>query len=149
MRREEKRRKFNEAVLNTLYPPPSPPSPPLKDEDVDLNILRQDFELESESSATSGDEDGNGESEIQKLTRAQRKRLRKKKLKEDASRRRQIIGPLLPLTVGEGENCTPDVRRNASEEPSDQPPQSGCSNQKNKVKQRRKAKKLAKEREQH
>ncbi|KAM5576838.1 hypothetical protein ABKV19_007598 [Rosa sericea] len=149
MRREEKRRKFNEAVLNTLYPPPSPPSPPPKDEDVPLNILRQKFELDSGSSATSGDEDGTGESETQKLTRAQRKRLRKKKLKEDASRRKQIIGPLLPSTVGEGENCTPDVRRNASEEPSDQPPQPGCSNQENKVKQRRKAKKLAKEREQH
>ncbi|KAM5576839.1 hypothetical protein ABKV19_007598 [Rosa sericea] len=154
MRREEKRRKFNEAVLNTLYPPPSPPSPPPKDEDVPLNILRQKFELDSGSSATSGDEDGTGESETQKLTRAQRKRLRKKKLKEDASRRKQIIGPLLPSTVGEGENCTPDVRRNASEEPKcicvgDQPPQPGCSNQENKVKQRRKAKKLAKEREQH
>ncbi|XP_004289356.1 PREDICTED: uncharacterized protein LOC101294803 [Fragaria vesca subsp. vesca] len=146
MRREEKRRKFNEAVLNTLFPPPSP-SP--KDEDVPFNVSRQDIELETGSSATSGDEDDDSEGETQKLTRAQRKRMRKKKLKEDASRRKQIIGPLLPSKIGEGENCTPDARRNASEEPSDEPIQPGCSNQKNKVKQRRKAKKLAREREQH
>ncbi|ONI02733.1 hypothetical protein PRUPE_6G218900 [Prunus persica] len=160
MRREEKRRKFNEAVLNTLFPPPSPPSsPPVhspKDEDVPLSILLQDFEEdlgESGSATTSGDDDGNGESEPQRLTRAQRKRLRKKKLKEDASRRRELIGPLLPPTVDQGENEAQGVRRNASEEPDaaivekpgDEPP--ACSNQ-NKVKQRRKAKKLAREREQ-
>lgn len=150
MRREEKRRKFNEAVLNTLFPPPSPPSsPPVhsvrtlflslsliffilfhcnegsnclqpKDEDVPLSILLQDFEEdlgESGSATTSGDDDGNGESEPQRLTRAQRKRLRKKKLKEDASRRRELIGPLLPPTVDQGENEAQGVRRNASEEP--------------------------------
>lgn len=88
-----------------------------------MNILREDFELhelgerESGSSATSGDEDGNGDSGTQKLTRAQRKRLRKKKLKEDTCRRKQVIGPLLPLTIDEGENGPPGVRRNASEEP--------------------------------
>ncbi|XP_050384755.1 uncharacterized protein LOC126801356 [Argentina anserina] len=148
MRREEKRSKFNEAVVNTLFPPP-PPSPPPKDEDVPFNVSRQDFGLEIGSSATSGDEDGDGESETHELTRAQRKRLRKKKLKEDASRRKQIIGPLLPSTIDEGGSCSPDVRRNAYEEPSDQPPQPDCGNQKNKVKQRRKAKKLAREREKH
>ena len=34
--------------------------------------------------------------ESKKLTRAQRKRIRKRKLKEAASVRRKIIGPLLP-----------------------------------------------------
>ena len=90
-----------------------------KDEDVPFNVSRQDIELETGSSATSGDEDDDGEGETQKLTRAQRKRMRKKKLKEDASRRKQIIGPLLPSKIDEGENCTPDARRNASEEPSE------------------------------
>ncbi|PQM37158.1 uncharacterized protein Pyn_15557 [Prunus yedoensis var. nudiflora] len=155
MRREEKRRKFNEAVLNTLFPPPSPPSI-TTNEDVPLSILLQDFEEdlgESGSATTSGDDDGSGESEPQRLTRAQRKRLRKKKLKEDASRRGELIGPLLPPTVDRGENEAQGVRRNASEEPDaaivekpgDEPP--ACSNQ-NKVKQRRKAKKLAREKEQ-
>nr|KAJ0187930.1 hypothetical protein LSAT_V11C900456630 [Lactuca sativa] len=40
----------------------------------------------------------------QKLTRAQRKRLRTKKLKEAASHRRQIIGLELPPTVDD-QNC--------------------------------------------
>lgn len=50
------------------------------------------------SNSSSDDDAGNeiGESEGQKLTRAQRKRLRKKKIKEEVSRRRGIIGPLLP-----------------------------------------------------
>ncbi|KAB2617710.1 hypothetical protein D8674_013579 [Pyrus ussuriensis x Pyrus communis] len=156
MLREEKRRKLHEAVLNMLHPPPSPPP---KDEpgNVPLSILGEDFEAdglgESGSSATSSEDDGNDESEAQRLTRAQRKRLRKKKLKEDASRRREIIGPLLPSATDQCDNEAQGVRRNASEkpgtavteEPGDEPP--ACSNQ-NKVKQRRKAKKQAREREQ-
>lgn len=38
MRREEKRRKFNEAVINTLYPPPSPPSPPVLSLSLSLTV---------------------------------------------------------------------------------------------------------------
>jgi hypothetical protein len=60
------------------------------------------------------------------LPRAQRKKLRKKKLKEDASCRGNITGPLLPSTSeSEAGNCgggggdveteVPDTRRNAAE----------------------------------
>ncbi|CAN6698202.1 unnamed protein product [Malus baccata var. baccata] len=80
--------------------------------------------------------------------RAQRKRLRKKKLKGDASRCRGIIGPLLPSTIDQFENEAQGVRRNASEKPGAaiaEKPTPACSNQ-NKVKQRGKAKKQAKER---
>ncbi|KAJ0096919.1 hypothetical protein Patl1_28492 [Pistacia atlantica] len=110
MRREEKRRKFHEAVLNTLYPPSSPPQAvdeeekpghPLEDFDVEL-INLDDFVRTGSSSDGGDDVDDNngegGECEPQKLSRAQRKRLRKKKLKEDASGRSKIIGPLLPTT---------------------------------------------------
>lgn len=40
--------------------------------------------------------DGIDDGAPEKLTRAQRKRIRKRKLKEAASSRRRIIGPLLP-----------------------------------------------------
>lgn len=63
--------------------------------------------------STSGDEEH--ESETEKLTRAQRKRIRKKKLREEAMRRGKLIGPLLPTTAA---HCgdAPPVRSNASEE---------------------------------
>ncbi|KAM1048320.1 hypothetical protein ACFX13_028138 [Malus domestica] len=83
--------------------------------------------------------------------RAQRKRLRKKQLKGDASRLRGIIGPLLPSTIEQFENEAQGVRRNASEKPgaaiAEKPGNEtpACGNQ-NKVKQRGKAKKQAKER---
>lgn len=53
---------------------------------------------------------------FQKLTRAQRKRLRRKKLKEAASHRRQIIGPQL-LNDDQIDGCSEVVRRNAAEKP--------------------------------
>ncbi|KAK4584909.1 hypothetical protein RGQ29_022540 [Quercus rubra] len=107
MNREQKRRRFNEALVNMLYPQPPPPP--------------------SSCSASDGNDDS--ESGTQKLTRAQRKRLRKKKLKEDASRRGKMIGPLLPSTK---ENVA------SNEQPA-------CANLK-KGKHRRMAKRLAKER---
>lgn len=69
----------------------------------------------SSSSSSSGDEGD----EPKKLTRAQRKRLRKKKLKEAASTHRKFIGPTLPGeangdVAGEGPPC---VRQNASNKP--------------------------------
>lgn len=76
-------------------------------------------------SSTSDDDGKNngGESGIQKLTRAQRKRLRKKKFKEDASRRCGVIGPLLPPVYcddwGGEDGGSPTARRNADEEPRD------------------------------
>lgn len=79
-----------------------------------------DFGETISNSSSSDDHGDSGESGSQKLTRAQRKRLRKKKLRVDASRRGKIIGPLLPPPVDD-ENCgfeneSPGVRRNAAEE---------------------------------
>ncbi|KAB1214925.1 Serine carboxypeptidase-like 18 [Morella rubra] len=117
------------------------------------------YDLE-ESGCSTSDDNGDGERGPEKLTRAQRKRLRKKKLKEDASRRVKIIGPLLPST---GDGCgsgggdavlgkePPAVRYSAADKELDVTvDQSGekgeCANQK-KLKQRRMAKRVAKERQ--
>ncbi|KAK1589435.1 hypothetical protein Q3G72_034029 [Acer saccharum] len=119
-------------------------------------LCSKDDYIRSSNSSGDDDEDDNvhgSECEPQKLTRAQRKRLRKKKLKEDASRRSKIIGPLLPTPNndddGGGENVSPSVRQNADEEcavTSDMPREIiGCSDQK-KLKNRRKAKKLTRDR---
>lgn len=133
MRREEKRRRFNEAVVNTLFPQ-SPPPPQVvseEEENETVNILRDDFDMDLipddlEESGCSACDDTDGESgPRRKLPRAQRKRLRKKKLKEDASRRGNITGPLLPSTSeseagrsggggGVIETEPPGVRRNAA-----------------------------------
>nr|XP_019710046.1 WASH complex subunit 1 [Elaeis guineensis] len=106
-KREEKRRKFHQALLNLYHPPPPPPPPPppvtapqLAEEDsvamvsgcIDLDLDPEDADnVEKESSPS-----GTGELVPQKLTRAQRKRIRKRKLKEAASVRRKFVGPLLP-----------------------------------------------------
>lgn len=153
-----------------------------------MNELREDFDVDlipddlEESGCSTSDDNGDGERGPEKLTRAQRKRLRKKKLKEDASRRVKIIGPLLPSTgdgcgIGGGDAVLgkepPAVRYSAAdkeldvtvdqsgEEPNtcprrheqphkpsqkDTPGEKGeCANQK-KLKQRRMAKRVAKER---
>ncbi|KAJ0557068.1 hypothetical protein HanIR_Chr07g0320931 [Helianthus annuus] len=52
-------------------------------------------ELEEEEEEEEERSEGEGELGFEMLTRAQRKRLRKKKLKEAASQRREIIGPQL------------------------------------------------------
>lgn len=177
MRREEKKRKFHEAVLNMLYPPPpSPPSPP-QTEDGDGahgaaasgggGLRGHGFPDEvgdgvGGSSASDVDRDGGGgECGEQKLTRAQRKRTRKKKLKEEIARRGKIVGPLLPSSGDGGcstkeddrggleEDELPGVRRNAELGSDDVPHEREGSaafiNQK-RLKQRRAAKKLAKDR---
>lgn len=88
-----------------------------------------DYGLRQSGSSTGEEDDDDGEgrleSETLKLTRAQRKRLRRKKLKEDISRRGKIIGPL-PLSSNDGEGgCSsavkersPAVRENADEDDS-------------------------------
>ncbi|XP_007047572.2 PREDICTED: uncharacterized protein LOC18611310 [Theobroma cacao] len=163
MRREEKRKKFHEAVLKTLYPPPSPPDSEGEEEEgkkpgiisertVTLELENPD-DFGENGSSTSDDEDDGGQSETLKLSRAQRKRLRKKRLKEDAFRRGKIIGPLLPLSerdgVGSLQTEPQGVRENAvhdqvasNDKPGDQ--QGGCSSKK-KLKQRRIAKKAVRE----
>ncbi|XWS45122.1 hypothetical protein CRYUN_Cryun15aG0109900 [Craigia yunnanensis] len=163
MRREEKRKRFHEAVLKTLYPPSSPSESEEEEEKkavitseraVNLGLENpDDFEEGKSSSSSSDEEDDGSQAETQKLSRAQRKRLRNKKLKEDAFRRGNIIGPLLPLSEDDGvgllQSEPQGVRENAahkevvsSDKPGDQ--QGGCSSNK-KVKQRRIAKKLARE----
>ncbi|KAL4334528.1 hypothetical protein GQ457_07G004270 [Hibiscus cannabinus] len=163
MRREEKRKRFHEALLKTLYPSPSQPESEEKNQVITseraLNVGLQnsdDFEESKSSSPKTDDEDEGrqAEPETQKLSRSQRKRLRKKKLKEDASRRGSIIGPLLPSSQYDGAGgplrVEPQgVRQNARQEqaasrdkPDDE--QSNCSSKK-KLKQRRIAKRMAKE----
>ncbi|CAH9089894.1 unnamed protein product [Cuscuta epithymum] len=154
-RKEEKRRKLHEALLKALYPPPS--SPPHRQEErsggagcthtesLDLDLVPDDFEKERSSSSSSSSSDEEGGCEAQKLTRAQRKRIRRTKLKEAASRRQKIIGPLLPnASVESGaENVQehlPGVCQNAY------PPETAQCTKKNKVKNRRMCKKLGCER---
>ncbi|KAG8373839.1 hypothetical protein BUALT_Bualt11G0066900 [Buddleja alternifolia] len=152
MKDEEKQRKFHEALLQMLYPPP-PPSQEDNEKDLfeSLNDRLPEGELENEegnSSPSSSDDNEVENGGCEKLSRAQRKRLRKKKLKEAATRRRKIVGPLLPGSSDDGdhndnvedvENVTPSVRQNASTNASGHP--GSCSKQ-NKLKQRRKSKKL-------
>ncbi|KAK7844580.1 uncharacterized protein LOC111989276 isoform X2 [Quercus suber] len=155
MNREQKRRRFNEALVNMLYPQPPPSPPPEEEEEKPVKLLEEEFavdlssdDLEKSGCSTSDDND-DSESGTQKLTRAQRKRLRKKMLKEDASRRGKMIGPLLPSTKEVGDDgCTGGVRQNAAvnvDAASDESEQPACANQK-KRKHRRMAKRLAKER---
>ncbi|XP_030455867.2 uncharacterized protein LOC115676962 [Syzygium oleosum] len=174
MRREEKKRKFHEAVLNMLYPPPpSPPSPPHAEggdgaQGAASGGLRGDrFPDEagddvggSRASDVDPDGDGGGCGD-QKLTRAQRKRIRRKKLREETARRRKIVGPLLPPGGGGGcsaeedgpgdveEEGAPGVRRNAElgsdDVPREREEAAAFINQK-RLKQRRAAKRLARDR---
>nr|GLL26419.1 uncharacterized protein LOC109177932 isoform X2 [Ipomoea trifida] len=147
-RREEKRRKFHEGLLKMLYPSPSSPSHQRESsgeaenthsEGLDLDLVPDEYENERSSSSSSAS-DHEGGCEPQKLTRAQRKRIRRKKMKEAASRRQKIIGPLLPNASDVGAEIAdehpPGVRQNGHT------PEEAWSTKQNKVKQRRMAKKL-------
>ncbi|CAH9069192.1 unnamed protein product [Cuscuta europaea] len=153
-RKEEKRRKLHEALLKVLYPPPSSPPHHQRErsegagnthtESLDLDLVPDDFEKERSSSSSLSDEEGG--CEAQKLTRAQRKRIRRTKLKEAASRRQKIIGPLLPnASVENGAEIVQGhltgVCQNAY-----QPEETAQCTKKNKVKNRRAYKKLGCER---
>ncbi|XP_034690028.1 uncharacterized protein LOC117917761 isoform X1 [Vitis riparia] len=102
-----------------------------------------------ENSSSASDEDD--ECAPQKLTRAQRKRLRQKKLKETASYRRKIIGPQLPSpSGGDLEDKPPKIPHSAADELVDamgKPGNTPTRRNQTKLKQRRMAKKLARERE--
>lgn len=85
---------------------------------------------DNENASTSGDEEEQHvDSETLNLTRSQRKKIRKKKLKEEAMRRGNLIGPLLPLSSSTATTqCAdqvavledaPSVRSNASQEGSE------------------------------
>lgn len=73
-----------------------------------------DNSSEGSSSSRGNSVEGECKTETQKRTRAQRKRIRKKKLREDVRRRGNIIGPLPPQVEQEG---PPGVRQNAAENP--------------------------------
>ncbi|CAH1437386.1 unnamed protein product [Lactuca virosa] len=134
MKRKERQRKFHDSLINMLYTPPSPPPPENKYDQQSLDLAREiansdhhrintdelEREAEMDLSASSEEDDELGS---EKLTRAQRKRLRRKKLKEAASHRRQIIGPELPPTgddqiddeVSNVHEPSEGVRRNVTE----------------------------------
>ncbi|KAI3704614.1 hypothetical protein L1987_74839 [Smallanthus sonchifolius] len=136
MKRKERQQKFHDSLLNMLYAPPLPPPHHNQFDDQTLNFAREivnsdshhintdELEEEDETNLSASSEE-QGELGFQKLTRAQRKRLRKQKLKEAASRRRQIIGPQLPPgdqidggVSAVAEHQHPEgVRRNAAEKP--------------------------------
>ncbi|KAG2327180.1 hypothetical protein Bca52824_009908 [Brassica carinata] len=167
-RREEKRRKLHEALLQTLYPPSSTsspsssPSPPVEfdDEPFDVTLINPEDYVNIDSSNNPGDEEDHGDVSETKPSRAQRKRIRKKMLKEEAARRSKVIGPLLPTEMiqtarddsvadvdgsdgGEEASCVQLARLNAQEK--DEIVNSEGNDKTRKVKKRREAKKLAKE----
>ncbi|XP_020103836.1 uncharacterized protein LOC109720899 isoform X1 [Ananas comosus] len=125
-RREAKRKKFHEALLNLYHPPPPPPphdSPPRLDEAESVEVLYRDTDLEfdpedgdyarKERSSSSESDCGS-----KTLTRAQRKRIRKRKLKEGATVRRKVIGPLLPEGYQDQENQLSDGQKKPLDEKS-------------------------------
>ncbi|CAJ1929231.1 unnamed protein product [Sphenostylis stenocarpa] len=149
MNPDDRKRRFNEAIVNMLYPS-SPrrerelePVEPLIDEsasDVISGTLDDDFD----NSSTSVDEER--DSETEKLSRAQRKKIRKRKLKEEAIHRGKLIGSLLPLNTTQVACDAPPVRSNASEEATRLGLSDGTACAKSmKVKHRRMAKRLAKQ----
>ncbi|GAB4849112.1 hypothetical protein Ancab_003920 [Ancistrocladus abbreviatus] len=170
MKRQERRRKFHDAIINMLYPPR--PEPEDK-QDATINTLDHNFDVNSipdpenlVENTGSSSSDHSDECGPEKLSRAQRKRIRRKKLKEAATHRRKLIGPVLPSTSedcsvvdgGATETGLQGVRRYAAEEQCEfaKPDatagvecielEMSCDVQgKKKVKQRRMAKKLAKE----
>ncbi|KVI08929.1 uncharacterized protein LOC112528551 isoform X2 [Cynara cardunculus var. scolymus] len=139
MKRRERQLKLHDSLINVLYAPPSPPPHRNEFDEQTLTLAREiansdhhrintcELEGEEERSLSSSSEEEGG-SGSQKLTRAQRKRLRKKKLKEVASHRRLIIGPQLPSTGGDDQidgdgsdgpeyQQSEGVRRNVAEGP--------------------------------
>ncbi|CAN1191344.1 hypothetical protein LINPERHAP2_LOCUS40995 [Linum perenne] len=140
MKKKKKMRK--EKVASKVHSNADEVQVPTSTEEFDVNLIPDDYGLQmSGSLSSSANDDSDGGSK--KLTRAQRKRLRKKKIKEDACRRKGMIGPLLPAAEEAEAECTPGVRRNAEESHKGSNPV-GLTNP-NRVNQRRKAKKLANE----
>ncbi|XP_028774271.1 pre-mRNA-splicing ATP-dependent RNA helicase prp28 [Neltuma alba] len=151
MNREERKRRFNEAIVEMLFPPPpkdeSPASPP-EEEANPVQASIEGFGSDAlpdtldvyENASTSTEEEQ--ESDSPKLTRAQRKKIRKRKLKEEALRRGKLIGPLLP--TDQHADHPPAVRSNASESQENCGPDKPGPQTSKKVNQRRKAKRMAK-----
>ncbi|KAL1316118.1 hypothetical protein HN51_068364 [Arachis hypogaea] len=161
MKPEERKRRFNEAIVNILYPS-SPEPEPEPEPEPSHQPIQQDlkpvyaFTQRSPSHAISGSSDDydnastSGDEEHDsgtvKLTRAQRKKIRKKKLKEDAIRRGNLIGPLLPPYTHQVTQDAPPVRSNASTEssPLHEPGDGAAPSTSNRTRKPRMAKKLPK-----
>ncbi|PKA49607.1 hypothetical protein AXF42_Ash004148 [Apostasia shenzhenica] len=102
----DKRKKFHKALLKLYCPPPSPAEPLAVDsaslaKEEPLEFPSLDDHLDSDT--VLNDSENGGESKSQRLTRAQRKRIRRRKLKEAASVQRKFIGPMLPPGYGDDE----------------------------------------------
>ncbi|BAU00307.1 hypothetical protein LR48_Vigan06g024300 [Vigna angularis] len=145
MNPDDRKRRFNEAIVNMLYPSSSPqserelePAEPLIEESA-ADVISGALDHCDNNSSTSVEEEH--DSETEKLSRAQRKKIRKKKLKEEVVHRGKLIGPLLPLTSTQVTRDAPPVRSNASEEGG----VADCGGKSGKVKHRRMAKRLAKQ----
>jgi len=80
---------------------------------IERNVVENVGNLDDgyDNSSTSVNEEC--DSDTEKLSRAQRKKIRKKKLKEEAAHRGNLIGPLLPLTSTHVARDAPPVRSNA------------------------------------
>ncbi|RDX94630.1 hypothetical protein CR513_22969, partial [Mucuna pruriens] len=143
MKADDRKRRFNEAIVNMLYPSP-PQHEQHQLEPVQPLIQGSRSHVISgtlddyDNSSTSCNEEN--DSEAVKLTRAQRKKIRKKKLKEEAIHRGKLIGPLLPLIPTQVAEDAPGVRSNAPEEGDE----AACAKTV-RVKHRRMTKRLAKE----
>ncbi|XP_068467228.1 uncharacterized protein [Phaseolus vulgaris] len=116
MNPDDRKRRFNEAIVNMLYPS-SPqrerelePAEPLIDDSAS-DAISGNLDDGYDNSSTSVNEEC--DSDAEKLSRAQRKKIRKKKLKEEAVHRGNLIGPLLPLTSTHVARDAPPVRSNA------------------------------------
>ncbi|KAK4755378.1 hypothetical protein SAY87_009135 [Trapa incisa] len=153
MRRQERRQKFNEAVIDFLYPPR-----PLKVEEDEDSKSSSRVEIKGgccpddsgdSNSLSKSESDGVDGSGDRKLTRAQRKRIRKKKLRAESIRRGKMIGPLLP-SVDDNESA--DIQKDETKDspPNAQVDNESCENQvastkQGKLKHRRMVKRLAKD----
>ncbi|KAG9440604.1 hypothetical protein H6P81_020769 [Aristolochia fimbriata] len=127
MEKTEKRQKFYEAVMKIYFPPESDQNdltkhkPDVLIQEDEVAAQRQEYmdmhsipdvdDLEKESSS-----DDMAEPVPQKLTRAQRKRIRRRKMKESSSSRRKIIGPLLPPQHGNSLTGTSGVQKEHEDE---------------------------------
>ncbi|KAL5099141.1 hypothetical protein RYX36_003468 [Vicia faba] len=117
MKPDERKRRFNDAIVNTLYPPspqdPEPVTDPIELESY-TDVISATLD-DCENASISGEEEEHG-SDAEKLTRAQRKRIRKKKMKEESILRGKLIGPLMPQSQSTqaGDHDPPPVRSNAS-----------------------------------
>ncbi|KAH1267263.1 hypothetical protein GmHk_01G002528 [Glycine max] len=108
MNPDGRKRRFNEAIVNMLYPSPDSPPQPQREQELEpveaafiddgsgSDIISDNLDDCDNNASTSGNEEHDDSETTEKLTRVQRKKIRKKKLNEEAIHRGKLIGPLLP-----------------------------------------------------